>query len=94
MLTKSLLARQVAKGAGLTIAKSNQVVASVLASIQSSLADGEEVRLTGFGSFKVRQTKARTARNPRTRQPIRVAASRRVSFSAGSNLVQAVRGKK
>ncbi len=94
MLTKSLLARQVAKSAGLTIAKSNQVVTSALSAIQSSLADGDEVRLTGFGSFKVSQTKARTARNPRTRQPIHVPASRRVSFSAGSTLVQAVRGKK
>ena len=93
MLTKSALAHAVAKENGLTISKANEVVGSVLSNLEKALADGENVRLTGFGSFKVKETKARTGRNPSTGEPIEVPASRRVSFSAGSNLTSAVRGE-
>lgn len=92
MLTKSALAHAVAKENGLTISKANDVVGSVLSNLEKALADGENVRLTGFGSFKVKETKARTGRNPSTGEPIEVPASKRVSFSAGSNLTSAVRG--
>ena len=93
MLTKSALAHAVAKDNGLTIAKANEVIGSILSNLEQALADGEPVRLTGFGSFKVKETKARTGRNPSTGGPIEVPASRRVSFSAGSNLTAAVRGE-
>jgi DNA-binding protein HU-beta len=93
MLTKSALAHAVAKDNGLTISKATQVISSILSTLESSLADGENVRLTGFGSFRVKETKARTGRNPSTGEPIQVSESRRVSFSAGSNLTAAVRGK-
>lgn len=93
MLTKSALAHAVAKDSGLTISKANEVIGSILSNLENALADGENVRLTGFGSFKVKDTKARTGRNPSTGDPIEVPASRRVSFSAGSNLTAAVRGK-
>lgn len=93
MLTKSALAHAVAKDNGLTISKANEVIGSILSNLEISLANGENVRLTGFGSFKVKETKARTGRNPSTGEPIDVPASRRVTFSAGSNLTEAVRGK-
>ena len=93
MLTKSALAQAVAKDSGLTIVKANEVIGSVLSNLEKALAEGDDVRLTGFGSFKVKETKARTGRNPSTGQPIEVPASRRVSFSAGSNLTSAVRGE-
>ena len=93
MLTKSELAHAVAKDTGLTISKSTQVVVSILATLESTLAKGEDVRLTGFGSFSVKKTKARTGRNPSTGAPIQVPAGRRVSFSAGSNLTAVVRGE-
>ena len=93
MLTKSALAHAVAKDSGLTIVKANEVIGSVLSNLEKAMADGDDVRLTGFGSFKVKETKARTGRNPSTGQPIEVPASRRVSFSAGSNLTSAVRGE-
>lgn len=93
MLTKSALAHAVAKDSGLTIVKANEVIGSILSNLEKALADGDDVRLTGFGSFKVKETKARTGRNPSTGEPIDVPASRRVSFSAGSNLTSAVRGE-
>ena len=47
---------------------------------------GDKVTLTGFGSFQVRKTAARTGFNPRTRQKIKIAAGQRAAFSAGSTL--------
>ena len=94
MLTKNELAHSVAKDTGLTISKATQVVGSILSTVESTLASGDNVRLTGFGSFSVKDTKARTGRNPSTGAPIQVPASRRVSFSAGANLTAAIRGQK
>ena len=54
---------------------------------------GEEVRLTGFGNFRVTQTAARTGRNPRTGETLNIAAGKRPTFTAGSRLKSAVGGK-
>ncbi|AIL13915.1 hypothetical protein IM40_11320 (plasmid) [Candidatus Paracaedimonas acanthamoebae] len=54
------------------------------------LAKGEEVRLTGFGSFKVNGRAARTGRNPRTGVEIKIAASKVAAFRPGKELKGAV----
>jgi DNA-binding protein HU-beta len=92
VISKSDLANRIAKKTNVSMAKGNDIVNTVLDSITDALAHGEEVRLTGFGTFKISQRAARTARNPRTGQPIQVPASRRPTFSAGTKLVEAVRG--
>jgi len=68
-----------------------RAVDAMLETVQDALSRGDEVRLTGFGSFKVSSTRERFGRNPRTGERIRIAPSRRPSFSAGSRLVQAVK---
>jgi DNA-binding protein HU-beta len=90
---KSELQQQVAEQAGLNKAQAGRAVDAVLSSIESALKSGEEVRLTGFGSFRVTQTKARQGRNPRTGQSINIPAGRRPAFSPGSRLKQAVGGQ-
>jgi nucleoid DNA-binding protein len=90
---KTELAQQVAEQAGLSRSQANKAVDAVLDSITTALQQDDEVRLTGFGSFKVTQTKARTGRNPRTGETLNIAAGKRPTFTAGSRLKQSVGGK-
>jgi DNA-binding protein HU-beta len=92
MLGKGEIAQQVAQRTGMPKAQAARAVDAVLECVQAAVSKGEPVRLSGFGSFKVTETKARQGRNPRTGQPIQIAAGKRVSFSPGSKLVESVRG--
>ena len=84
------LTRSVASKAGLTQKKSGELLESTLDTIRDTLQAGNEVRLVGFGSFKVRRSAARKGVNPRDRKPIQVPAKNRVRFSAGKELSDAV----
>lgn len=90
-LAKSDIAQKVAERVHLPKAQANRVVDAMLDVMQEELARGAEIRITGFGSWRVVETKARTGRNPRTGQPLNIAASRRVSFSPGARLTEVVR---
>ncbi len=92
MAGKGELTDQVAQSAGMSKAQAAKAVNAVLDAIVTSLQSGEDVSLPGFGSWHVADTKARTGRNPRTGASINIPASKRVAFSAGSKLSQAVRG--
>ena len=87
---KTELAQQVAERADLSRSQANKAVDAVLESITTALQNDEEVRLTGFGSFKVTQTKARTGRNPRTGETLNIPEGARPTFTAGSRLKQSV----
>ena len=63
---------------------------AVLACISDSLKDGKIVRLIGFGTFSVQDKAASTGRNPRTGEPIEIAASKRLVFKAGKDLKEAI----
>ena len=89
---KGELQEQVARDAGLNKAQAGRAVDAVLNAITGALEQGEEVRLTGFGNFRVTKTAARTGRNPRTGETINIKAGKRPAFSPGSRLKQAVSG--
>jgi DNA-binding protein HU-beta len=93
-MTKTDLVNRVAKDTGLSQAQAGKVVGDVFEVITTSLRSGEEVRVTGFGTFKVTSTSQRTGRNPRTGEAITIPAGKRPSFSAGTQLTEAVRGAK
>ncbi len=61
--------------------------------IAQALQRGEKVSLTGFGTFEVRERKARTARNPRTGEMIEVPATRAAAFRAGKGLKDGITGR-
>jgi DNA-binding protein HU-beta len=91
MLGKGDIAQQVAQQTGMRRSQAAKAVDAVIDVVQGAVAKGEQVRITGFGSFRVTETKARKGRNPRTGQAIDIKAGRRVSFSPGSKLVESVR---
>jgi len=84
------LTKRIASQAKLTQKKAQEVLEATLDSIREALQSGNEVRLVGFGSFKVRKSAARKGVNPRDRKPIQVPAKNRVRFSPGKELADAV----
>jgi nucleoid DNA-binding protein len=58
--------------------------------VAEALKGGEEVQITGFGKFSVRERKAREGRNPQTGEKMRIAASKVPAFSAGNALKEAI----
>jgi len=84
------LTRRIASEAKLTQKQASQVLETTLDSIREALQSGNEVRLVGFGSFKVRTSAARKGVNPRDRKPIEVPAKERVRFFPGKELADAV----
>jgi DNA-binding protein HU-beta len=63
----------------------------VISSITKALKKGEDVTLTGFGTFKVVKRKARKGRNPRTGEAIKIKASKAPKFVAGKTLKATVK---
>ena len=67
---------------------------AMVESIQDALTDGEKVQLVGFGTFEVKDRKAREGRNPRNpEEVIKIPASKAVSFRAGKGLKDQVNHK-
>jgi len=58
--------------------------------VTEALKVGEEVQITGFGKFSVKERKAREGRNPQTGQKMKISAQKVPSFSAGNALKEAV----
>ena len=84
------LTKRIASQADLTQKKAGEVLEAALDTIREALQNGQEVRLVGFGSFKVRRSAARKGVNPRDRKPIEVPAKDRVRFFPGKELSDAV----
>lgn len=85
-MNKTELAKAVAEKAGLTQVAAGEAVNVVIEAIVDALANGEEVALPGFGTFKVSERAARTARNPQTGETIKIAASKAVGFKVSKTL--------
>jgi DNA-binding protein HU-beta len=58
--------------------------------VTEALKGGEEVRITGFGKFSVRERKAREGRNPQTGEKMKIPASKVPAFSAGNALKESI----
>lgn len=89
---KAEIIQHVATESGLTQADAKKAVEAFLGCVSQTLKKGDEVRVTGFGSFAVQSSAARTGRNPRTGETIQIAASKRPVFKAGKELKDSVNG--
>lgn len=81
-MTKAEIARVVHERVGLTKKESAQIVESVLRAVFQSLEQGENVKLSGFGHFIIRQKHARRGRNPKTGEDLTIAPRSVVTFRA------------
>lgn len=93
-MNKTELIDAVAASSGLTKVAAASAVDATLATISTAVSQNDEVRLSGFGIFKASQRPARTARNPRTGEPIKIAATKVPRFTAGAAFKAAVGQKK
>jgi DNA-binding protein HU-beta len=67
-----------------------RLVDAVLAGVERGLREDRNVTIAGFGTFEVKDRKARTGRNPHTGEPIQIGAGRRVGFRMGKALRESV----
>jgi len=90
-MTKDGLIDAVMKTTGMeTKAAAHRAVEAVFDAITKTMARGEDVAITGFGTFRVAKRAAREGRNPKTGEKIQIAASVKPKFRAGKALKEAV----
>ncbi len=85
-LKKSEIIEVLASNTGLTKADVEKVYNATFELFKDELSNGNKVSVAGFGTFKISERAARDGRNPRTGETIRIAASKSVSFKAGTEL--------
>lgn len=90
-MNKTELVDAIAAKANMTKVDAKKALDATLESIGAALAKGDSVQLVGFGTFKVSERSARTGRNPKTGEPIEIAASKVPSFVSGKSLKDQVR---
>lgn len=90
-MNKTELVAAVATKADLSKKDADAAVKAVIDAVTEALADGEKVALVGFGTFDVKKRAARTGKNPRTGETIKIAAAKVPTFKAGAALKDAVK---
>lgn len=90
-MNKTELIEAVASRIDLSKADADRAVNAFVDTIEDTLARGEKVTVTGFGTFEVRHRAARMGRNPQTGAPLHIAATDTPAFKAGKGLKDAVR---
>ena len=89
-MNKAELINAVAEKAGLSKKDTETVVNATIDVIAGALADGDKVQLVGFGAFEVKSRAERTGRNPKTKEEIKIPASKVPVFKPGKALKDAV----
>lgn len=96
-MTKAEFAEKLADKVDISKTKANDVIDAIFSTkpregiIAVELDAGRDFTITGFGTFKTRQMKARMGRNPQTGEKIQIPARRAVSFRTGKGLKERVR---
>jgi DNA-binding protein HU-beta len=91
-MNKAELIEEVAKNT-CTKKEASDAVDSVFCTIKTALKKRDDVAIAGFGTFKVKQTKARMGVNPKTGEKIQISAKKKVAFKAAKDLKTLVAGK-
>ncbi len=85
-LTKADFAENLYEELGLNKREAKEIVELFFEEIKDSLAKGEQVKLSGFGKFELRDKSSRPGRNPKTGEEIPITARRVVTFKSGQKL--------
>ncbi len=86
------LTELVAAANDLSKVDAKKIVDSVFGAIADAAAKGDEISLNGFGKFKVKHTPAREGRSPATGETIKIAASRKLTFSVAKAVKDKLNG--
>ena len=89
-MKKSDLVDAISASAELTKADAGRALDAFVDAVTKALKGGDSVTLVGFGTFAVRKRAARTGRNPKTKEPMQIKASKSPAFKAGKALKDAV----
>ena len=85
-MNKTELIGKISEVSELSRREAEKALDSTLYAISSAVKGGDAVRITGFGTFKLRPRAARTGRNPQTGAAVRIKASNGIAFAAGATL--------
>ncbi|MCI9432405.1 MAG: HU family DNA-binding protein [Oscillospiraceae bacterium] len=85
-MNKNELINAVAEKAALSKKDAEAAVTAALDAVAAALAEGDEVRLVGFGTFEVKKREARIGRNPKTKEEIQIPATKVPAFKPGKAL--------
>ena len=91
MNTTELIAK-IADAHGVSKAQAKSIVDDILKDIVDAAASGEEVSLPGFGKFKVKATPEREGRNPASGEKIKIAASKKLTFTSAKSVKDLLNG--
>src|SRR5271170_3497495 len=93
-MNRSQLVEEIASTTGLTKRQAEEAVDAFVGTIGDQVRSGTKVTIYGFGSFNPTARKARTGRNPRTGQPVKIAASKGIRFSPATGFKADLNAKK
>ena len=85
-MNKAELIDNIAEKSGLNKTQASDALNAFIESVGEALENNDSISLVGFGTFSVKDRKARTGRNPKTGDPLEIPASKVPSFKAGKNL--------
>lgn len=91
-MNKQELIEAVANQAGIAKSAAEETINAFLETVTKTVVEGDAVQLIGFGSFGTGARAARAGRNPKTGEPLQIAASKTVKFTAGKAFKDAVNG--
>ena len=90
-MNKTELVAAIAEKAGISKKDADAAVAAFVATVTDAMKAGDKVALIGFGTFEAKKRAARTGINPKTKETIKIAATKVPSFKAGQDLKTAVK---
>jgi len=93
-MNKAELVQAISTASDLNLTESKRVLDAFVGIVTKSVAKGDDVTLVGFGSFKSSKRAARTGKNPKTGEALKIAATVVPKFSAGASFKAAVAPKK
>ena len=89
-MNKTELIAAMAEESGLTKTDTEKALNASVHQVEAALKAGEKIQLTGFGSFEVKERAERIGRNPRTKEVVKIPASKAPVFKAGKPLKDAL----
>lgn len=85
-MNKAELIQEIATKAGVKVKEAEDLLDALISTTETTLAKGDKVAITGFGTFAVSHRKARKGRNPQTGKELKIPASKTPRFTAGKAL--------